>query len=83
MRKPCTKCLLSEISPDVFYKEVREYIDSLDPDQKVADEEYRRRLDICRGCESLRDGMCALCGCFAEVRAVKIKNKCPSLPKKW
>lgn len=83
MRKPCTKCLLSEISPDVVYKEVREYIDSLDLAEKVEDSVYQQRIDQCRECESLRDGMCALCGCFVEVRAVKRKSKCPALPKKW
>ncbi len=83
VRKPCTKCLLSEISPDVVYREIKEYIDSLDAEEKVPDEVYEERLNACRQCESMKDGICALCGCFVEVRAVKRKNKCPALPAEW
>lgn len=83
MRKPCVKCLLSEISPDTVYKEIREYIDSLDATEKADEADYKRRLDICRECDSMREGICALCGCFVEVRAIKKKNKCPFIPKKW
>ena len=79
----CRKCLLSEIDPAGVYKTVLEYIASLDPSVKCSSEEYERRLMICRACDHLKDGMCALCGCFVEVRAVKQKQNCPDLPHRW
>lgn len=79
----CRKCLLSEIDRNGVYKTVLEYIDSIDPALKCTDEDYSRRLDICRTCEHLNEGMCALCGCFVEVRAVKKKQNCPDIPHRW
>lgn len=83
MPVPCRKCLLSEIDPDKVYKEIVDYINSLDAEVKVNDETYQSRLSFCRECDNLRDGMCVLCGCFVEVRAIKKISNCPSNQKLW
>ena len=44
---------------------------------------YEKRLGICSSCERLMSGMCRLCGCFVELRAVQKVRKCPDLPAKW
>lgn len=82
-RTPCRRCLLSEIDRDGAYRTVLEYIGSLDPTVKCSREEYAARLQVCRSCEHLSEGMCALCGCFAEVRAVKKHQNCPDIPNRW
>lgn len=43
-----------------------------------SEEEYERRLDICRGCEELRDDMlCVKCGCPVGRKASLQTEKCP------
>lgn len=84
MSKPfCKRCLLIDIDIDGLYKEVAELISLIPEDRKTDDEQYRERLDICRSCESLQNGMCGKCGCFVELRAANKSNYCPSYPKKW
>lgn len=79
----CKRCLLADIDVDGLYKQVSDLIALIPDDRRTAEEEYRRRLDICRGCDRLRDGICGECGCFVELRAANSANYCPSYPKKW
>ncbi len=79
----CGRCLLSEFDSEKFITTIAEYISVIPPHKKVTDEEYRRRLSICRECELLNDGLCGECGCFVEVRAVKKEKSCPHPDKKW
>ena len=72
----CRRCLLRELD-GAFFQSIYQYIENLPAEQKADPDEYRRRLSICRECESLQNGMCAQCGCFAEVRAAKRKMNCP------
>ena len=79
----CKRCLLAEVDPDGLYKKVGELIEALSEDVKCPDGEYRRRLEICRSCDGLQNGICRECGCFVELRAAARKNYCPSALKKW
>jgi len=47
------------------------------------DEEFKRRLEICRGCDRFepRLSRCLECGCFANVKAKISFMKCPL--EKW
>ena len=72
----CRKCLLKEGQGEDLYRSVMEYVESIPLEEKVSEEEYDRRLKICKTCDYLTNGMCALCGCFVEVRAVKISQRC-------
>lgn len=48
----------------------------------VSTEEKQRRLEICQGCEHLRDnGTCGKCGCLLSVKAAWSSEKCPL--EKW
>ncbi|MGI6193893.1 MAG: DUF6171 family protein [Eubacteriales bacterium] len=82
-RPPCRRCLLEEIDRDGAYRTVVEYIASLDKSVRTDEAEYRRRLAVCRSCEHLNEGICAACGCFAEVRAAKRAQTCPDVPSRW
>lgn len=84
MSRPfCRKCLIDDLDETAYLRSLKEYIESYPEKQRVADEEYRRRLDICLECEELYRGCCKLCGCYVEVRALKRKGFCPAKPDRW
>ena len=66
-----------------YFTDLRKYIAQIDKDLKVEDEEYQDRLAKCKECDNLLSGMCRICGCFVEMRAVKKKNHCPAVEKRW
>lgn len=78
---PC-RCLLAESWPDL-HRSVADYIATLDEAQKASPEVYQARLGICLNCTHLRDGTCALCGCYVEARAAKRRLGCPDIPPRW
>lgn len=80
-RKPCVKCLLREMDKDAYFKNLYDYIDGLDEDIRAAGGVYEERLQICRQCNLLAEGMCRACGCFVELRAAIAVNICPY--EKW
>lgn len=75
----CRRCLLKDMSDTEFFESVRAYIQNIPDEQKAPEALYRERLQKCTSCDQLVNGMCALCGCFVEIRAAK-KN--PALCKK-
>lgn len=79
----CRKCLLKEMPENVYFKNLYDYIETLSEDIKANAAEYERRLNICKECDNLLNGMCRICGCFIELRAVIDKNYCPDIDKKW
>ena len=48
---------------------------------RVGEEEYERRLAICKECDKLNSGTCNACGCYVELRALADVSHCPH--KKW
>ena len=45
----CRKCLLSESGFAAEYARVADMVEAMPPEKRVAEDEYRRRLEICRG----------------------------------
>jgi hypothetical protein len=82
-KKFCKKCLLRDMNQNTYFNSLYEYINRLDEDIKADPSEYERRLSICTQCDNLLDGMCRICGCFVELRAVIATNYCPNIEKKW
>jgi hypothetical protein len=81
-RSKCKRCgiktVLSEADIEKMIAEVR----AMRGIRFADDEEYNRRLKICKGCEKLEYGStCALCGCVMQVRAMLKDGRCP-YPKK-
>jgi len=73
----CRRCLLSESQQgEALYHSIIEYIEAIPHDYKTPQNEYHRRLEICKSCNQLTNGMCALCGCFVEARAAKVNQHC-------
>ena len=78
----CKRCLLNEIAgKEDIYEHVLKTRALLSRDELISDQKYNERLDICRECESLLEATCQKCGCYVEIRALKISSKCPI--KKW
>lgn len=80
-RTRCRKCLLSEIDPEAYMRELKLRIDRAPERDRTAPEAYSKRLDTCRECDWLDNGTCMACGCFVELRAAFKRNRCPY--KKW
>jgi len=73
----CKRCLLSESGQfDELYETLMGHVSAIPADNRVADNEYHRRLDICKNCDNLTDGMCVLCGCYVELRAAIKAKQC-------
>ncbi len=84
MSKPfCRRCLLEEYDPEGALKTIREMIAAMPEEQRIGEDEYRRRLSFCRECGELNAGVCGQCGCYAELRAAKKKQRCPHEKHYW
>ncbi|MDR0964484.1 MAG: DUF6171 family protein [Clostridium sp.] len=77
IRRICKKCLPDQIGEDEYFETLHSYVENIDPNEKAREEDYSSRLFVCAKCEKLREGMCAACGCFVELRAAYRKNRCP------
>jgi hypothetical protein len=78
----CKKCLMREMyDQDEFFATLKSHIENIPPERKSSDELYEYRLQVCKECELLVEGMCRRCGCYVELRAASEKNYCPD--KKW
>lgn len=79
----CRRCLLRDMPESSYLETMKNYIEGLDEEVKADKEEYEKRLLACRNCDRLMNGMCRLCGCFVEMRAVIAANYCPDGRGKW
>lgn len=78
----CRKCLIRDmIGQEEYFKSLQEYIANIEPELKVDDALYEKRLAVCTDCDLLLGGMCRTCGCYVELRAAMRKNACPN--HKW
>ena len=79
----CRQCLIREMADQDNIHSIRQYVDRIDEDIKAPSELYEHRLNKCKQCEQLLNGMCRVCGCFVEMRAAVTRNYCPAVEKKW
>ena len=81
-----THCILCEIweqSSEELHRIVDEYVASIPQEQKASPDCYEQRLTICRDCSHMHGGMCGVCGCFVQARAVKAAQHCPKPYQYW
>lgn len=76
-KRPCKKCFLEELGNMDLYEQVKQAVEKLPKDAKVSDEDYEKRLNVCRNCDYLNEATCNACGCYAELRAAAVTGKCP------
>ncbi len=79
----CKRCLLRDMDDAAFFASVQAYVDRIPQEQKVPETLYRERLAQCGKCDHLVNGMCALCGCFVEVRAARKNQHCAKEIEIW
>ncbi len=78
----CKRCFLYELAgKEDIYAHVQRTRALLADNEKASDQKYKERLGICRECDSLLEATCLKCGCYVEIRALKIDSRCPL--KKW
>ena len=82
-KRICYRCLLEDMDEKAIISEVKELINCIPEDEKTEESEYRRRLEICRNCDSLVSGTCVKCGCYVELRAAGRSRCCPDAKDKW
>ena len=82
-RIPCRKCLLSELSDQALYIQVKKTIEAIPESARAPEDLVRYRLMKCKNCESLFQGMCRECGCYVEVRSARLKSRCPAAKPEW
>lgn len=81
-RRYCRKCLTRDMAgQEEYFRNLREYIENIEPELKAPEALYEGRLAVCRDCGLLLEGMCRSCGCYVELRAAMEKNACPR--HKW
>ncbi len=77
-KRICRRCLTREMAgQERTYETIRQYIDGLDSSERADGKLYERRLEGCKACEKLLEGMCLACGCYVEIRAAKASQDCP------
>ena len=62
---------------------IAELVALLPPEQRATEDVTRTRLERCRACPHLTSGLCALCGCYVELRSAKARMACPDIPARW
>ena len=84
-KKPfCRRCLLEDMPDEAaLAQSIRELIDLLPEEKRAPAEATAQRLENCRACDHLQNGMCCLCGCYVELRAAKWQMRCPDVPGRW
>ena len=82
-QKKCKKCLIQDMSDIDLKEKIKRTVDGIQGDIKASSTLYKKRLEICKMCDKLLNGMCLSCGCFMEVRAAIKEQYCPSVDKKW
>ena len=75
--RDCRRCLLYEMGENADYQSLYAYIEGLDEEIRTPRPLYEERLARCKGCDLLLSGMCRACGCFVELRAAVLANRCP------
>lgn len=76
VKKVCKRCLLREMA-EADYRKIEKYKEAIKLEDRVVDEEYENRLNVCKSCDKLNDGTCAACGCYVELRALGKNTSCP------
>ena len=83
MKRPC-RCLVSEMQGEAELAGlIRDRIETIPEEERTPETEYSLRLARCRDCKHLQRGTCALCGCYAEIRAARRRQNCPDVPGRW
>lgn len=80
MKLICKKCLLRDMA-EADQAMIKKYTEAIKGEDRVATEEYEKRLSLCKSCEKLNAGTCNACGCYVELRALAEASHCPH--QKW
>ena len=69
-------CLLSALPAALAAQESPQPIPVVAPEDRTPEDAYAERMQRCRECDYLEQGMCRACGCYVELRAAKKTQHC-------
>lgn len=79
---PCRKCLIASLPQGDKQRQVlQERLEQIPEEERVSSDVYAERLACCFTCRELHERTCALCGCYAELRAARKDKNCPD--RRW
>lgn len=80
----CRRCLLAQMeSEKPLFQLLTEWLAEIAPEKRAETAMYEKRLAACLQCDWLRNGLCAQCGCYVELRAAMAGARCPDVPPRW
>lgn len=79
----CKRCLLRDMDKTEEYRKLQLYLESFEQEDCAESGVYEARLEKCRRCDSLYQGICKKCGCFVEARALRKRGYCPHENPRW
>ena len=84
----CKKCEIYRKFGESLEVYLRRYLEELPENNHVSDQEYEKRLAVCKDCqlflqipENGMAAMCRGCGCYVGLRAAVKQQRCPY--EKW
>ncbi|MBQ7741242.1 MAG: hypothetical protein IJT65_08435 [Eubacterium sp.] len=84
MIENCKRCLLAEAGNKVELWDIEQFVLTLDKELLVSEEEYQKRITLCKECDELISGLCGRCGCYVELRARLKEKDCPNYDnRRW
>jgi hypothetical protein len=70
--------LIDKILQDAFLKTSSIVLDLTSFPVLEDENEYHRRLDVCKGCDKLNNlKICGECWCYMPAKAALLQNSCP------
>lgn len=84
MRVICRRCLLADMEDQrPLCQLMGDWLAAIPDEQRAGEALYRERLEVCRACDHLNAGLCAVCGCYVELRCAKRMQRCPDAEARW
>ena len=74
---------MDDMDEGALLRTMEAYIHALPAELKVDEATYVHRLEQCKACDALLNGMCRECGCYVQVRAAKARLGCPAPIPRW
>lgn len=79
-KRICKRCLMRDMA-EADLQMIEKYKSAIKNEDRVSEEAYEKRLQVCKTCDYLNEGTCNACGCYVELRALGLVSECPY--KKW
>lgn len=80
MSRICKKCMIG-VEAESYLLLIEKNRAAIAPKYRASDALFDKRIALCEECEKRSGPTCLACGCYVELRALRIDSRCPY--KKW